>query len=1132
MRLLDGELVSSPSDLNDFLACEHRVALRRADLASGAEAPEDDPALEILAQKGQRHEDAALAAYEKTGRSVTRIADGDGAPLGLYRAAAATRAAMERGDDVIYQAAFVHEGWSGRADFLVRVEVPSRLGGWSYEIADAKLAVREQAAFLVQLCLYARFVEAIQGTLPPRVRALLGNGDDPSYDPARFIAYVDAARERYLAALPRLDAAAVPDKVGACGMCVYAERCEGARRAVDHLAFVANIRRSQIARLRDAGVATVAALAAADPLAKPRGIGAEPYAALVRQARLQRAQRETGKVAYELLPPQEKAGFAILPAPDAEDVYFDMEGDPLYEPGAGLEYLFGAYTRAGGYVDFWGETREEERLAFERFVDWLVAHRRAHPHAHVYHYAPYEKTALRTLAMRHGTREDEVDELLRGEVLVDLYAVVRGAIAQSQESYSIKKLERFYGFHRDADVRKGDDSIVAFERYLAERDRSIRDDITFYNDEDCRSTAELHAWLLRLRDEAAAAFGETPFRAQVDPRVPSEAEVKSEAERTELERELLAGTPDATRRLLASLLSYHRREQKPVWWALYARYEAAAQTDFVADDDEALGGLVPSELHPPVPPTRKNGKATYTYTFPPQRHKLQPGSLRDPHLGKDGPDFEVVEIDETAGLVRVKRREEHPHPRALVPGGPIMTRAQEAALRRLAGAVLDGSAPARYPAALAIIERALPRIDGLVPGDRVQPPERDGAIDAADVAALALGLRESALVIQGPPGTGKTYTGARVIDALLAAGRRVGVMATSHPAIHNLLAAVETPLAARGAAVRAAKKCDNGRRSTQYASPSGTDWVENVGKNGTFDGYELVAGTSWLMAHEELAPLDVLVIDEAGQVSLADALAAATCARAVVLLGDPQQLAHVSLGTHPEGAGVSVLQHLVGEKTVAPERGVFLERSYRMHPELCGFVSDVVYEGRLRAAPDCAAQRIDAPWYGGAGLRYVPVEHAGNGQLSPEEAEAVAEIVAGVHGGTFTAADGTTRELTLADILVVAPYNAQVALLKRVLRERFGAAVRVGTVDKFQGQEAPVVIYSLAASSAEDAPRGADFLLEENRFNVAISRGRALAVLVCSPRILATPCTSVAQLRAAAAFCAYAQRATPEPCHA
>jgi superfamily I DNA and/or RNA helicase len=227
-----------------------------------------------------------------------------------------------------------------------------------------------------------------------------------------------------------------------------------------------------------------------------------------------------------------------------------------------------------------------------------------------------------------------------------------------------------------------------------------------------------------------------------------------------------------------------------------------------------------------------------------------------------------------------------------------------------------------------------------------------------------------------------------------------------------------------------------------------------------------------------------------------------------------------------------VLQHLVGEKTVAPERGVFLERSYRMHPELCGFVSDVVYEGRLRAAPDCAAQRIDAPWYGGAGLRYVPVEHAGNGQLSPEEAEAVAEIVAGVHGGTFTAADGTTRELTLADILVVAPYNAQVALLKRVLRERFGAAVRVGTVDKFQGQEAPVVIYSLAASSAEDAPRGADFLLEENRFNVAISRGRALAVLVCSPRILATPCASVAQLRAAAAFCAYAQRATPEPCHA
>ncbi len=256
-----------------------------------------------------------------------------------------------------------------------------------------------------------------------------------------------------------------------------------------------------------------------------------------------------------------------------------------------------------------------------------------------------------------------------------------------------------------------------------------------------------------------------------------------------------------------------------------------------------------------------------------------------------------------------------------------------------------------------------------------------------------------------------------------------------------------------------------------------------------------------------------------------------------MLLGDPLQLAQVSLADHPEGAGrlrarPPARRGAATVRRTGEDRGVFLDRSFRMHPELCEFISAIVYGGRLHAAASCERQRVDAPGFAGAGLRYVPVEHAGNAQSSAEEAEAVAEVVAGLVGGTFTDRDGRTRPLELADVLVVSPYNAQVALLRRILRGRFGADARVGTVDKFQGQEAPVVIYSLAASSAEDAPRGADFLLEENRFNVAISRGRALAVLVCSPRILETRCTSLEQLRAVAAFCAFAQRAAaavPEP---
>ncbi len=1120
-------MLSSASDLNDFLACSHRTALHRDDVLTGAPPPEPDPALEVIAAKGLAHEVAALARYEAAGRRVTRIDVRDGSAAALADAVQRTRTAMQRGDEIIYQPAFVLDGWTGRADFLERVPGTSALGDFVYEIADAKLAVSAKATFLVQLCMYARFVEDVQGVLPPLVHALLGNGAARSYNPARYIAYVDAARDRYGDAMLHLHAQAIPDRIGACGNCAYHERCDNARRGVDHLAFVAGIRGAQIARLREAGIERLAQLAAADPETAPRGIGKDTYRTLVRQARLQAEQRTTGATAYELLAPQEGAGFALLPPNDeAGDVYFDIEGDPLFEPGAGLEYLLGIYTRAGGYQAFWGETRAEERVAFEAFIDWLVAHRRAHPRAHVYHYAPYEKTALRTLAMRHGTREEEVDDLLRGEALVDLYAVVRGAIAQSQESYSIKKLERFYEFHRTADVRKGDDSIVAFERYLVDRDPEIRRAITLYNDEDCVSTARLHEWILFLRDEAQRTFGELPFRAQRDGTA-SEAALRAHEQRSALEHLLTDGSDDPVRHLLANLLSYHRREHKPVWWALYARYDAAAAgDDFVMSDDEAIGGLELSTEFAPVHPAKKNEKSLYTYTFPAQRQKLQRGSsLRDPYQGHDGPDYEVVEIDDRAQLVRIRHKPNVRPPRALVPGKPLRTQAQEDALARLATAVIEGRAEREFPAAMSLLDRRLPQIDGVTRGERVQPAERDGAIDAADVADLALRLRESVLVVQGPPGTGKTYTGARIIGTLLEHGRRVAVTATGHAAIHNLLAAAEHYAHDRGLIFRGVKKSDVDK---QYDSPLESPRIVNVKKNETFAEFDLVSGTSWLMAHEELAPLHVLVVDEAGQVALADAVASATCADAVVLLGDPQQLAHVSLGTHPSGAGVSVLEHLLGDAgTVALERGVFLERSYRMHPDLCDFVSAIMYEGRLSAAPACSQQRIDAPNYAGAGLRYVPVDHAGNAQSSREEAEAVLEIVEGLIGGTFTAADGTVHPLKLSDILIVAPYNAQVALLRRTLRDRFGEDARVGTVDKFQGQEAPAVIYSLAASSAEDAPRGADFLLEENRFNVAVSRGRALAFLVCSPRLPATPCGSIEQLRAAAAFCAYEAAATP-----
>ncbi|MEA2688329.1 MAG: hypothetical protein QOD51_936, partial [Candidatus Eremiobacteraeota bacterium] len=1082
-----------------------------------------------------------LARMESDGVAVVRVPEGDNTARDLLRAVETTCAAMRSGAQAIYQGSFLDGAWTGRADFLIRVDEPSALGAWSYDIADTKLATREKPEFLVQLCTYALLVAAVQGALPRTVRALFGNGAETPYDPRRYVPYVRAAQRRFAAAVAALDADAVPERVPGCDACAWAAQCDGVRRRVDHLSLVAGMRRDQTKRLVAAGIPTLARLATAGEDARPARMVAPTFAKLRRQATLQLGQRTTGAYRYELLAPRPRHGFEALPHPAAGDVYFDMEGDPLYEAGKGLEYLFGAFVPDDAvqpYREFWGESREGERIAFEAFVDWLVAHRRDYPHAHVYHYASYEKSVLRKLAMRHGTREEEVDDLLRGEVLVDLYAVVKAALAQSQDGYSIKKLEVFYGFARDADVRKGDQSIVAFEEYLLDRDDARKRDIIRYNEEDCISTRRLHEWLLKLRDEARAQHAsDLPFRAQRDPRARTEEELAADAERDELQRALLDGAlPESPRALVAHLLAYHRREDKPVYWALFDRYER--DSDFIDDDTEALGGL---ELATDVAPYKlgaKDRNLVYTYTFPPQQHKLG----RKPH----DPDArrallgELIEVDDDALVARIKRAATAPHPRALIPGDPIAKKEQKAALRRFAEAVLDGTAPERYSAAWDILNRARPRITGLLDGARVQPEIRAGAeaIGPADVTELARRLDRSALIVQGPPGTGKTYTGAHVIVALLADGKRIGVTSNSHKAINNLLHAVEDAVASRGESFRGVKKCDSDNNpDSPFTSQRAAAFVENAEKNAPFGEFDLVAGTAWLFSRDDLAPVDYLVIDEAGQVALADALATALNAANVILLGDPLQLAHVSLGTHPEGAGASVLEHVLAERdpvrgivpydTVPDDRGVFLDRTFRMHPALCDFVSTMVYEGRLCSAASCAKQRIDAPWFAGAGLRYVPVDHDANTQSSDEEAADVEAILAGLVGGTFTDRHGVARPLGVADVLVVSPYNAQVRLLKSRLRRRFGDGVRVGTVDKFQGQEAPAVIYSLATSSADDAPRGADFLFEANRFNVALSRGRALAVVVCSPRLLETRCTSVEQLGAVAAFCAFAETAAP-----
>jgi uncharacterized protein len=365
-----------------------------------------------------------------------------------------------------------------------------------------------------------------------------------------------------------------------------------------------------------------------------------------------------------------------------------------------------------------------------------------------------------------------------------------------------------------------------------------------------------------------------------------------------------------------------------------------------------------------------------------------------------------------------------------------------------------------------------------------------------------------------------------MIVELVKQGRRVGITAVSHKVISNLLDEVCRTAAQNGIPLKAVQKASDGNHCQHPAViPEDNQGVRNALTNGTA---QVGAGSAWLWAREDMAnTVDVLFVDEAGQMSLANVLALSQAATSIVLLGDPQQLDQPQRGLHPLGAEVSALGHLLnGRATIAADQGVFLTETRRLHPDVCAFTSELFYEGRLVSRPENAKQRLNARGLlDGTGLRFAPVEHSGNQNESPEEVERVAASVDGLlrSGATWTNKKGETRAVTLADILIVAPYNAQVL----ALLERLPAGSRVGTVDKFQGQEAPVVLYSMATSTPEDAPRGMEFLYSLNRLNVAVSRAQCTAVIVASPALFQVQCKTPRQIELANAFCRYLEMARP-----
>jgi predicted RecB family nuclease len=1101
-RIADGEIILAATDVAEFLACPHlaqqRLAIVRGE--RGRPRPSDDPHAELIRIRGEEHEAEQLALLSvECGGHVDLTREFPQTREELESAAATTEAAMREGVPLIYQAQLFDGRWQGRTDFLRRIDAPSSLGEFSYEVLDTKLARAVKPPVIHQLSLYNRLVGRIQGSERPCANLLLGDGSMAVVTLGRYQAlhrHVCARLEEAVAA-PTVQT--YPEPVAHCAICALADECYKRWVKDDHLSLVAFARRDHREELTESGLATVLELAHAPdghPASGPLGEGR--FGTLRRQAALQVDSRDSGDPVHHHLEPARAAGYALLPEPSAGDVFFDLEGDP-YVADAGIEYLWGWWTSEDDYRHVWAHDQAAEKQALETFVDAVVELCGRYPDLHVYHYAPHEKSKLRSLAAQYATREQEVDQLLREEVFIDLYAIVRQGMQVGEDSYSLKKLERHHGFERlEKRVREGGGSIVAYEAWLESGDDELLEAIRAYNEEDCRSTASLRDWLQGTMLPEAAADYRVDF---ADLREADDAEEHvAPAWLPEVHWLIseLEAVEDAERILLAHLLLYHYRESKPSWWR-YFDLRGNSLTELL-DDRDALAYL---ERDDSVAPTAYKKSHDYTFTFPAQEFRLDKGDAQDPTTGQG---YKVVSVADAHIVLRWGSKEPPP-PVALIAGSPINVTVLREALMELARSLIDGDGD--FPAARALLRREPPRLSSGALGE-----------SGPELISAALGLECSALSIQGPPGTGKTYRAARMIVAALQNGLRVGITAPSHTAIQNLLCDVEDHAHELGFAFAGVYKGVDYESAHELVEVAdGNDDVEH--------DHQLVAGTAWLFARpEHRRGFDLLFIDEAGQFALGSAAAVALATRSVILLGDPQQLPQVNQASHPGGSGASVLEHILdGQNTLAPDQGVLLTESWRMHPDVCRFVSERSYDGRLASRADCARRRVQATGsLSGVGLRCISVSHEGRSQSSPEEAEVIGGLCRELlDGATFADDRGRVHDLRGEHILVVAPYNLAV----RTIRQHVPGGVRVGTVDKFQGQEAPVVFYAMSCSAGEDAPRGVDFLFDRHRFNVAVSRAQCLAVLIHSPRLLDTDCPSVETMELLDGICRFVEMARP-----
>lgn len=1123
MRFVNKVITLYAGDLSGHIACVHLTDLDLTAAKGTIEAPQyRDPMLAILQERGFEFELGYLQKLKDEGLAVA-----DDLLEGNETAVERTVRLMKQGADVIYQAVLKSGIWEGRADFLIRTDKPSKLGNWSYEVIDSKLAKETRTGTILQLSLYSQLVAEIQGVMPEFMYVITPEDGFSRhiYRLDDFLAYYRFVKARLEKSVQESDGTVMsyPVPCAHCDICNWWQYCDNRRRDDDHLSLVAGLSNSHAAEMNKWDINTLEGLASIPlPLKQRPGRGAtETYERLREQARVQLQARQTGLPVYEFLGIEEGRGFFKLPTPTEGDIFFDFESDP-FAGTTGLEYLFGWVLNNANhdYHCLWALTPAEEKKAFETFVDMVMNRWGRFTHMHIYHYTAFEPAALKRLMGKHATRENEIDKMLRAGMFVDLHSITKQALRAGIETYSLKELEKFHGFERGFALRDAALQLRVLEGFIERKlikdiPAETIDTVQGYNKEDCLSTKNLRDWLESLLAKLISQGNIIPRPLFTDGEA-SENLADYQQRIKPIYESLTQGIPvDILQRngeqqakwLLANMLDWYRREKKANWWE-YFRLCEMSDVEYI-EEKSAIAGLRYTGQRQP-----DKKSVIDTYTFPAQDFDIrETDELRNSNgdiLGK------LYSLDAANGKIQIRKgpKNAEVHPSDVFKHKMLDDDVKMESIVRIATWVAENSidGPGEYRAGRDLLINLSPR-------SNFQFKNTDEPQEKAVVWVAV--LDSSILPVQGPPGSGKSHTAAEMILSLINSGKKVGITALSHKVITGLMLKTTKIAGERGIHIECMRKVtelsdapDPGIREEKSS-----DKVVAAIKSGSV---QVLGGTPWLWAREDMAgSVDVLFVDEAGQLSLIDTLAVSPAASNLVLLGDPQQLKQPVQGSHPEGTEVSALEHILKEhKTIPVEKGIFLDTTWRLHPNICSFVSELFYESRLKSKPDLVNQQIEGNTkFTGSGLWYTGVDHDGNQSSSQEEVDVVSKIVTDLlKGDVFYINNKNSKtKLTTSDIKVIAPYNAQVNLLLKKLP----VSIQVGTVDKFQGQEAPVIIFTMATSSPEDAPRGMEFLYSLNRLNVAASRARACFILVGNPKLFEPDCKSVEQMKLANAFCRF-----------